>query len=153
MALKQGDRAPDFSLPATNGQQVSLKELAGKKVVLYFYPRDNTPGCTKEACNFRDNYQALQQAGAVVLGVSADSVQSHEKFAEKFSLPFPLLSDKEATVATAYGAWGEKSLYGRRFMGMNRMTFLIDEKGAIAKAWPKVKPDKHGEEVMAAIKG
>ena len=153
MALKQGDRAPDFSLPATNGQQVSLKELAGKKVVLYFYPRDNTPGCTKEACNFRDNYQALQQAGAVVLGVSADSVQSHDKFAGKYDLPFPLLSDKEAAVATAYGAWGEKSLYGRRFMGMNRMTFLIDEKGAIAGIWAKVKPDKHGEEVLEAIKG
>ena len=153
MALKKGDRAPDFSLPATNGQQVSLKQLAGKKVVLYFYPRDNTPGCTREACNFRDNYQALQQAGAVVLGVSADSVQSHEKFAGKYDLPFPLLSDKEATVATAYGAWGGKSLYGRRFMGMNRMTFLIDEKGAIAGMWAKVKPDKHGEEVLEAIKG
>ncbi len=122
-------------------------------MVVYFYPKDSTPGCTREACNFRDNYQALQQAGAVVLGVSADSVQSHDKFGAKYNLPFPLLSDKDKTMAAAYGAWGEKKLYGRTFMGMNRMTFLIDEKGDIEKVWTKVKPDRHGEELLEAIKG
>ncbi len=153
MALKQGDKAPDFTLPASGGQDIALKDLAGKKVVVYFYPKDSTPGCTREACNFRDNYQALQQAGAVVLGVSADSVQSHDKFGAKYNLPFPLLSDKDKTMAAAYGAWGEKKLYGRTFMGMNRMTFLIDEKGDIEKVWTKVKPDRHGEELLEAIKG
>ena len=153
MAVKAGQKAPDFSLPASGGQTVSLKSLAGKKVVLYFYPKDNTPGCTREACSFRDSHQALQNAGAVILGVSADSVKSHEKFAGQYQLPFPLLSDDGAKVATAYGAWGEKSLYGRKFMGMKRMTFLIDEKGTIAKVWEKVKPDKHGEEVLAAVEG
>ena len=153
MALKKGDKAPDFTLPASGGQDIALKDLAGKKVVVYFYPKDSTPGCTREACNFRDNYQALQQAGAVVLGVSADSVQSHDKFGAKYNLPFPLLSDKDKTMAAAYGAWGEKKLYGRTFMGMNRMTFLIDEKGDIEKVWTKVKPDRHGEELLEAIKG
>ena len=153
MALKQGDKAPDFTLPASGRQDIALKDLAGKKVVVYFYPKDSTPGCTREACNFRDNYQALQQAGAVVLGVSADSVQSHDKFGAKYNLPFPLLSDKDKTMAAAYGAWGEKKLYGRTFMGMNRMTFLIDEKGDIEKVWTKVKPDRHGEELLEAIKG
>lgn len=152
MALKEGDKAPDFSLPASDGSTVSLKGLAGKKVVLYFYPKDNTPGCTVEACSFRDGDAKLKKAGAVVLGVSADSIASHQKFVSKFSLPFLLLSDEGAKMASSYGAWGEKSLYGRKYMGMFRMTFLIDEKGKIKKIWPKVKPDGHAEDVLAAIK-
>ncbi len=153
MALKEGEKAPDFSLPASDGKTVSLKSLAGKKVVLYFYPKDNTSGCTVEACSFRDNDAKLKKAGAVVLGVSADSIASHQKFAGKYSLPFLLLSDEGAKVASAYGAWGEKSLYGRKYMGMFRTTFLIDEKGKLAKVWPKVKAAGHAEEVLAAIKG
>ena len=153
MALKEGDKAPDFSLPASDGSTVSLKDLAGKKVVLYFYPKDNTTGCIKEACSFRDNDAALQQAGAVVLGVSKDSIKSHVGFAAKYNLPFKLLSDEDAQVATAYGAWGEKKLYGRAFMGTIRSTFLIDEQGNIAKAWPKVKAEGHGDEVLATVTG
>ena len=153
MPLKEGDKAPDFSLPATDGKTFSLKDLAGKKVVLYFYPKDMTPGCTKEACDFRDDHSALQKAGAVVLGVSADTVQSHEKFRQKYELPFPLLSDADLKVSTDYGTWGKKKLYGREFMGMIRSTFLIDEKGKIAKIWPKVKVDQHSQEVLAAVKG
>lgn len=153
MPLREGDKAPDFSLPASNGKTVSLKDFAGKKVVLYFYPKDNTPGCTKEACSFRDYNAELAKGGAVVLGVSADSVKSHQGFASKYNLPFLLLADEGARVATAYGAWGQKTLYGRKFMGMHRMTFLIDERGTIARVWPKVKPDNHGEEVLAAVQG
>ncbi|MBM4406344.1 MAG: thioredoxin-dependent thiol peroxidase [Chloroflexi bacterium] len=153
MALKEGDKAPDFSLPASSGGTISLKGLAGKKVVLYFYPKDNTSGCTTEACSFRDADAKLKKAGAVVLGVSADSIASHQKFAGKYSLPFALLSDEGSKVATVYEAWGEKSLYGRKYMGMFRKTFLIDEKGKLTKIWPKVKPEGHAEEVLAAIKG
>ena len=153
MVLKEGDKAPDFTLPASDGSSVSLRDLAGKKVVVYFYPKDNTPGCTTEACSFRDYNAELQQAGAVVLGVSKDSIKSHDNFIAKYKLPFLLLSDADATMATAYGAWGEKKLYGRTFMGMNRITYLIDEQGGIARVWPKVKPDRHGEEVLAAVTG
>ena len=153
MLLKEGDKAPDFTLPASDGSTVSLKDLAGKKVVVYFYPKDSTPGCTVEACSFRDHNAELEQAGAVVLGISKDSIQSHNKFIAKHGLPFLLLSDADATMATAYGAWGEKKLYGRTFMGMNRITYLIDEQGNIAKAWPKVKPAQHGEELLAAVIG
>ncbi len=153
ITLKPGDPAPDFSLPATGGETVSLKGLHGKKVVLYFYPKDSTPGCTVEACSFRDNHDALAGAGAVVLGVSADSLRSHDNFTAKQSLNFPLLSDEGAAVATAYGAWGEKKLYGRTFMGMNRSTFLIDEQGRIAHVWAKVKPAGHAEEVLAVVQG
>ncbi|MBI3743997.1 MAG: thioredoxin-dependent thiol peroxidase [Chloroflexi bacterium] len=151
--LDVGDKAPDFTLPASNGKNVSLKELAGKKVVIYFYPKDNTPGCTREACSLRDYNADIQKAGAVVLGVSKDSVDSHNKFISKYKLPFVLLSDPDAKMAAAYGAWGEKVLYGRKFMGMKRITYLIDEKGKVAQVWGKVKPDNHGEEVLAAIKG
>ncbi len=151
MTLKVGDKAPDISVLASNGATVSLKDFAGKKVVLYFYPKDNTPGCTREACGFRDHYSELEQAGAVVLGVSKDSIKSHEKFISNYELPFLLLSDQEAQVASAFGAWGEKRQYGRTYMGMFRMTFLIDEEGKIAKVWPKVKPDEHATEVLAAI--
>jgi peroxiredoxin Q/BCP len=150
---KPGDPAPDFSLPATGGETVSLGSLRGKKVLLYFYPKDSTPGCTVEACSFRDSNDALTAAGAVVLGVSADSLRSHENFTAKQSLNFPLLSDEGAAVATAYGAWGEKKLYGRTFMGMNRSTFLIDEEGRIAHVWAKVKPAGHAEEVLAVVRG
>ena len=153
MALKEGDKAPGFSLPASDGSTVTLKGLVGKKVVLYFYPKDNTTGCIKEACSFRDNDAALQQAGAVVLGVSKDSIKSHLGFVAKYNLPFNLLSDEDVQVATAYGAWGEKKLYGRVFMGMIRSTFLIDEQGDIAKAWLRVKAEGHGNEVLAAITG
>jgi peroxiredoxin Q/BCP len=153
ITLKPGDPAPDFSLPATGGEMVSLKGLRGKKVVLYFYPKDSTPGCTVEACSFRDNHDAIVAAGAVVLGVSADSLRSHENFTAKQSLNFPLLSDEGAAVSTAYGSWGEKKLYGRTFMGMNRSTFLIDEEGRIVHVWAKVKPAGHAEEVLAVVKG
>lgn len=153
VAIKEGQKAPDFTLPSNNGKTISLKDLAGKKVVLYFYPRDNTPGCTREACSFRDTFAQLQEAGAVILGVSTDSLKSHEGFSQKYSLPFPLLSDPGAGVATAYGAWGEKMLYGKKDMGMFRMTFLIDEQGMVLRVWPKVKPDLHGQEVLSAIRG
>jgi peroxiredoxin Q/BCP len=151
MAIKEGDKAPEFTLPAGDGSTVALKDLKGKKVVLYFYPKDNTPGCTKEACNFRDNHAALEKAGAVVLGVSADSVKSHQSFAGKYHLPFKLLADEGAKVGTAYGAWGEKMNYGKKYMGMYRMTFLIDEQGRVAKVWPKVKAETHGDEVLKAL--
>ena len=149
--LKEGDKAPEFSLPASTGETISLAGLAGKKVALYFYPKDNTPGCTKEACGFRDANDLLKAAGVEVLGVSADGLSSHGKFSDKHGLNFPLLSDVEKTVANAYGAWGEKTFIGRTFIGMKRMTFLIDEEGKIQKIWPKVKPDGHAEEILAAV--
>ena len=152
MDLKEGDKAPDFSLPASTGETIALKDLAGKKVVLYFYPRDSTPGCTTEACGFRDANDDLKASGAVVLGVSADSLKSHDKFVTKHDLNFPLLSDEEKTVATAYGSWGEKKQYGRTYMGMFRKTFLIDEQGKIQRVWPNVKVKDHAEEVLAAVK-
>ncbi len=153
MELKQGDKAPDFSLLATTGQTISLKNLAGKKVVLYFYPKDNTPGCTTQACAFRDANNALEAAGATVLGVSADSLKSHENFSGKHNLNFPLLSDPEKVAANAYGAWGEKKNYGRTYMGMKRMTFLIDENGNIEKIWPAVKVKDHIDDVLREVKG
>ena len=151
--LNVGDKAPDFTLPASNGKNVSLKDFAGKKVVIYFYPRDNTPGCTREACSLRDYNADIQKAGAVVLGVSKDSVDSHNNFISKYKLPFVLLSDPDTKMATAYGAWGEKVMYGKKVMGMKRITYLVDGKGKVAQVWAKVKPDNHGEEVLAAVKG
>lgn len=153
MALKEGDRAPDFTLESSEGGKVALKDLKGKKVVLYFYPKDNTPGCTREACSLRDHNAELKKAGVVVLGVSKDSISSHQNFAKKYALPFALLSDADTKMAASYGAWGEKTLYGRKFMGMIRMTFLINEQGKVAKIWPKVKVDIHGADVLAAVKG
>jgi peroxiredoxin Q/BCP len=150
---KVGDKAPDFSLPASNGKTISLKGLAGKKVVLYFYPKDDTPGCTKEACGFRDANSELGKLGVQVLGVSAQNIASHEKFVKKYNLNFPLLADTEKVAANAYGAWGEKVFMGRKTIGMIRKTFLIDEKGKIARVWPKVKAEGHAGEVLAAIKG
>jgi peroxiredoxin Q/BCP len=144
-----GAPAPSFTLPDQDGKPVSLKDFAGKWVVLYFYPKDDTPGCTKEACSFRDNHAALQARGAVVLGVSGDSTASHRKFADKYGLPFPLLADTDHAVARAYGAWGTKRMYGKEYEGLIRSTVIIDPEGNVAKTWPKVKPEGHGAEVLA----
>lgn len=152
MSVREGQLAPDFALPSTDGSVVRLSDLRGKKVVLYFYPKDDTPGCTKEACSFRDNLGVLQSMGVVVLGVSADSVASHQKFAQKYGLNFPLLADEGAQVATLYGVWKEKKRYGRTYMGIERTTFLIDENGIVRRIFPKVKVDGHVEEIMEAIR-
>jgi thioredoxin-dependent peroxiredoxin len=150
--LKPGDLAPDFQVPDGEGGTVRLSDLRGKRLVLYFYPKDMTPGCTQQACDFRDRYQEIQAAGAVLLGVSPDSEASHRKFAAKHGLPFPLLVDTDSAVATAYGVWKEKSLYGRTYMGVERTTFLIDEQGRIARVWPRIKVSGHGDEVLAALR-
>ncbi|MCC2670962.1 MAG: Thiol peroxidase, Bcp-type [Armatimonadetes bacterium] len=147
-----GEPAPDFELLNGAAESVRLSDLRGKKVVLYFYPRDLTPGCTQQACDFRDQYPELQAAGAVVLGLSPDSPKSHSKFTARYELPFPLLADHMSAVATAYGVWQEKSMYGRTYMGIVRTTFLIDEEGRIARVWPKVKVKGHAEEVLAAVR-
>lgn len=151
MPLTEGDKAPDFSVPASTGKTISLKALRGSQIVLYFYPKDNTPGCTTEACSFRDLNDDIQTAGAIVLGVSTDSLKSHTNFANKHNLPFPLLADTEKDVATKYEAWGEKKLYGRTYMGITRKTYLIDAQGLIKRIWPKVKVAGHAEEVLSAI--
>ncbi|AKU90609.1 thioredoxin-dependent thiol peroxidase [Vulgatibacter incomptus] len=153
MALRAGDRAPAFDLPSTSGEKVSLEGLRGRKVVLFFYPKDQTPGCTREACDFRDRYDALRAAGAEVFGISKDSIASHGRFREKQALPYPLLSDADSAVATAYGAFGMKTLYGKQILGTIRSTFLIDEKGMIEAAWSPVKVDGHAEAVLATLKG
>jgi len=150
--LKEGDKAPDFKVPDANGKIVKLSELRGQKVVLYFYPKDDTPGCTKEACSFRDAHAKLTRQGITVLGVSLDSEAKHKKFAAKYDLPFTLLSDTERVVSEAYGTYGEKKFMGRTYMGLHRMTFLIDEKGRIKKIFSKVKPEGHAEEVIEAFK-
>lgn len=150
-SLTEGSKAPAFSLKDDSGQTVRLSALKGKTVVLYFYPKDDTPGCTKEACSFRDGFKAIQKKGAVLLGVSPDSVESHKKFKTKFKLNFPLLSDDEKKVVAAYGVWKEKSLYGRKYMGVERTTFVIDGTGKIRKIFPKVKVDGHYEEVLAEL--
>lgn len=151
MALEEGKKAPAFSLKDEAGKTVKLSDFAGKHVVLYFYPKDNTPGCTTEACDFRDGHSKLRQAGAVVLGVSPDSEKSHQKFIEKHGLPFQLLVDEDHAVAEKYGAWGEKSLYGRKFMGIIRSTVLIGPDGKVVKAWPKVKVAGHVDDVLEAL--
>ena len=151
--LSVGDPAPDFELSDGQGNTVRLSDLRGRKVVLYFYPKDMTPGCTQEACDFRDRYADIQAAGAVLLGLSPDSAKTHAKFAGKYALPFPLLADPENTAATAYGVWKEKSMYGRTYMGIERSTFLIDEQGRIARIWPKVKVAGHGDAVLEALRG
>ncbi|MFN3428394.1 MAG: thioredoxin-dependent thiol peroxidase [Candidatus Sericytochromatia bacterium] len=149
--LDVGQAAPDFTLSDQDGNPVSLSALQGRQVVLYFYPKDNTPGCTKEACSFRDRFAELSDRGVVVLGVSPDSVASHRKFADKHTLPFTLLADPEHQVAEAFGAWGEKTLYGRKFMGLIRSTFLIDEAGVVRHVWKKPKTDIHADEVLAKL--
>lgn len=153
MSLEVGDKAPDFTLPADSGGKVSLKELKGKTVVLYFYPKDDTPGCTAEACAFRDQLPDFSKVKAAVVGISRDSVASHDKFKKKFTLPFPLASDEEGKVSEAYGTWVEKSMYGKKYMGIERATFLIDGKGVIRNIWRKVKVDGHAEEVLKAAAG
>lgn len=150
--LKAGAKAPPFSLKSDSGDTVTLAGLKGKPVVLYFYPKDDTPGCTIEACEFRDTWSDVKKTGAVVLGVSPDDVTSHEKFKAKFKLPFPLLADEDHAVAEAYGAWGEKSMYGRKYQGILRTTFVIDPAGKVARVFEKVTPKGHAAEVLEAIK-
>ncbi len=150
LKLKEGDVAPAFSALSTSGKTVSSTDFEGKSFVLYFYPKDDTPGCTKEACAFRDSMADFAAKNLLVLGVSPDTVKAHEKFTTKFSLPFPLLADEGHTIAEAYGVWGEKVFMGRRYMGVNRVTFLIDGEGRIKKIWPKVSPEEHAKEVLAA---
>ena len=153
MLLEVGTKAPDFTLPDKDGQNVSLSDFAGKKVVLYFYPKDNTPGCTRQACAFAGAYEAFRELDAVVIGVSKDSVASHQKFAEKYGLPFILLSDPELSAIQAYGVWQEKKLYGKVSMGVVRTTYVIDGNGVIEKVMPKVKPDTNAEEILNYLKG
>jgi peroxiredoxin Q/BCP len=150
--LAGGDKAPTFTLNDADGNKVKLADFKGKKVVLYFYPKDLTPGCTIEACAFRDDIGAIKKLGAVVLGVSADDEKTHQKFRAKHDLNFPLLADVNHEASEKYGAWQEKSMYGRKYWGIARITYLIDENGKIAKVWPKVKPDGHSQEVIEAIK-
>jgi peroxiredoxin Q/BCP len=152
LKLKEGDKAPEFSATTNTGEKLSLRDLKGQPVVLYFYPKDDTPGCTTQACGLRDAYNDFRSAGAVVLGVSPDPVKSHVKFITKFQLPFTLLADEDKAIAQAYGVWGEKSFMGRKYMGNFRVTFLIDAEGRIAKIWPAVKPETHAEEVLAALR-
>ena len=149
--LQAGDMAPAFTLPSSGGEAVSLKDFRGKKLVLYFYPKDDTSGCTKEACSFRDNLARVRRKGAEVIGISADSAKSHRKFAEKYKLPFLLLSDEDKGVVNAYGVWKEKSFMGRKYMGIVRTTFIIDEKGRIAHVFSKVKVDGHTKEVLEKL--
>lgn len=151
LKLKEGDKAPAFSAETDRGSKISLADFKGQHVVLYFYPKDDTPGCTKEACAFRDAYAAFRAKNAVVLGVSTDAVKSHEKFVTKFKLPFTLLADEDKAIVHSYGVWGEKTFMGRKYMGTNRVTFLIGPNGEIKKVWTSVKPEEHAAEVLAAI--
>jgi peroxiredoxin Q/BCP len=149
--ITPGIKAPPFSLPSDTGETVSLEDLRGSPVVLFFYPKDDTPGCTAEACEFRDSWKAVQRAGAVVLGVSPDGVASHRRFREKFALPFHLLADEDHAVAEAYGVWGEKSMYGKKYYGVLRTTFIIDAAGSVRRVFEKVKPAGHAAEVLEAL--
>ena len=149
--LEVGTKAPDFTLPDENGEQVSLSDFAGKKVIVYFYPKDNTPGCTKEACSIRDSFPAITERNSVVLGISADSVESHKKFKEKNNLPFTLLSDPEKEVIKAYGAWGTKKMYGKEYEGIMRYTYVIGSDGTVEKTFGKVKTAQHGEELLGVL--
>ena len=151
MKLNVGETAPDFSLPGSSGQTINLNSLKGQKVVIFFYPKDDTPGCTIEACEFRDRSDEIIAKGTKILGISPDNLESHDKFINKFDLNFELLADEDNTVATSYGAWGEKNMYGKVTIGMKRMTFLVDEKGAIEKIWGKVKPERHAQQINEAI--
>jgi len=149
--MKVGQKAPDFTVEDDTGKKVKLSDFKGKKVVLYFYPKDDTPGCTKEACNFRDGISEITKEGAVVLGVSPDDVKSHKKFKDKFDLNFPLLADSDKKIVEAYDVWKEKSMYGKTYMGVERTTFIIDESGKISHIFPKVKVDQHYDEVLEAL--
>ncbi|MBB3130460.1 peroxiredoxin Q/BCP [Paenibacillus rhizosphaerae] len=146
-----GDKVPDFTLPASTGEEITLSSFRGRKVVLYFYPKDNTPACTQEACDFRDALPQIEAKGAVVLGISPDELKSHGKFAEKFSLPFPLLSDKDHHVSELYGVWQLKKMYGREFWGVVRSTFLIDEEGRLIKEWRKLRVAGHAGDVVSVL--
>ena len=149
--VKEGATAPAFKTTNENGETISLKDLRGQKVVLYFYPKDDTPGCTKEACSFRDGYSKFKRRNIKILGVSPDNEKSHQKFVTKYKLPFTLLADTDHSIADAYGVWGEKKFMGRTYMGIHRTTFLIDEKGKIKKVFEKVKPEDHADEVLEAF--
>ncbi len=151
-SLEIGDKAPDFTLPTDGNGEITLSKLRGEKVVLYFYPKDDTPGCTTESCGFRDNLSNLNKAGVQVIGLSKCSVAKHDKFKAKYDLNFPLASDENGTTCEDYGTWGEKSMYGKKYMGIERSTFLIDENGKIQNIWRKVKVDGHVEDVIATIK-
>ena len=151
LKLKEGDPAPAFTAQTNGGKTVSLSDYAKKNIILYFYPKDDTPGCTKEACSFRDNFAVFKKKGAVILGVSTDPVKAHDKFVEKFTLPFPLLADVDKKIVEAYGVWGEKTFMGRKYLGTHRVTFLIGPDGRIKKIWPQVKPEEHVAEVLAAL--
>ena len=152
MAVEEGKRFVDFNLPNQDGKNVKLDDFAGKWLVVYVYPKDDTPGCTTEACAFRDGIDQIKKRGAVVLGVSADSVDSHKKFIDKFDLNFPLLADTDKKMVEAYGTWKEKSMYGKKYMGIERTTFIIDEQGKISHIFPKVKVDQHYDEVVGALR-
>ena len=143
--------APDFTVADHTGEQVTLSSLRGQKVVLYFYPKDDTPGCTTQACDLRDHIAEIEKKGAIVIGVSPDDVKKHQKFRAKYQLPFSLLADTDHTVSEAYGVWGEKSMYGKKYMGVTRATFVIDEDGLVMRAWPKVKPEEHLDQVLAVL--
>lgn len=149
--LNEGDIAPDFTTKDQNGNAVKLSDFKGKRVVLYFYPKDDTPGCTKEACSLRDSFDIFEEKGIKILGVSTDSEKSHQKFITKYNLPFDLLADTEKEIVEAYGVWGEKNMYGKKYFGINRTTFLIDEDGKIVKIFKKVKVDEHADEVLKAF--
>jgi thioredoxin-dependent peroxiredoxin len=151
MSLTVGDKAPDFILPSSEGGTVSLQDFQGSPLVVYFYPKDDTPGCTKEACNFRDSIDELKKAGAAVIGISKDDLASHAKFKDKYKLNFPLASDQDGKTIEAYGAWMEKSMFGKKYMGIGRCTFLIDGDGRVVNAWRDVKVNGHIDEVLAAI--
>ena len=151
LELKEGDLAPPFVAQTSGGGRVSLADFRGKNVLLYFYPRDDTPGCTKEACGFRDQFAAFQRQDVTILGVSTDSVNSHDRFVGNLALPFPLLADEDKKIVHAYGLWGQKSFLGRKYMGVHRVTFLIGPDGRIKKIWLKVKPNTHATEVLEAL--
>ena len=151
LKLKVGDPAPAFTVATSGGGKISLADYLGKNVILYFYPKDDTPGCTKEACAFRDGFADFKKRGAVILGVSTDPVKAHDKFVEKFNLPFLLLADEDKKIVEAYGVWGEKTFMGRKYLGTNRVTFLIGPDGKIKNIWPQVKPEEHAAEVLAAL--
>jgi peroxiredoxin Q/BCP len=151
--IQVGDPAPDFNLPSDRGETVRLSDLKGRRVVLYFYPKDDTSGCTREACGFRDALPEIEERNAIVLGVSPDSVRSHERFRDKYELNFPLLADEDHSVAEAYGAWGKKKMYGREYEGILRSTFVIGADGRVEKAYRKVKPADHAAEILAGLAG
>lgn len=149
---QEGNKAPDFNLPASTGGKIALKDLKGRNIVVYFYPKDDTPGCTVEACGLRDSFKEIEKLGTVILGVSPDSIISHGKFISKFKLPFALLADEDKKMCQDYGVWVEKSMYGKKYMGVARTTFIIDKNGKVARVFEKVKPEGHDQEIIAALK-